>query len=468
MVEIISQHVDTLKQHYYMSSITDDIDFKKYLLVIDDLLSLKKEAQEKSHNYSSEAVVINFGIHKFNVLPNSITGFSCIIANSDVTIAFRKTKNIISNSPIIKVEFRAEFLARVGYLKCIKIINDFIKEHIILNYNIKISEIHLATDIQGYNFSHLDFFRVKTRARTAQTHEDVTEYAKASVFGGLTSFSGFTFGGGNYHLRVYNKTLEMTKKKQKAFAKPLLWDGKSNYDENKTVWRVEVQFRREKLKKLMNCDNSTFDDYFTVLNSIPALWDKSLTDYRVMDIDDGTCFDLLRGKRTFKNGNERLLTNNSIYAIFKRAENFTFWDEMKVWNGHLQSGVKSSFQVPKNGSLDYVSNSIKSLFSTMGKYYGSLSSETLIQAFRDCNQKNIEDNDISIIENSINKQLDWFERIEYFKSNGVLSMPDFRDLERSIYSTVARASDDIYNISFTPAIYERLDSRAIFKNMGVN
>ncbi|MDD3506637.1 MAG: hypothetical protein PHX65_08855 [Sulfurimonas sp.] len=466
MVEIISQHVDTLKQHYYVSKYIEDVEFKKYLSIVDDLTFLKKEAQTKNNDYSSESVTIDFGIHKFNVLPNSITGFSVVMSNSDITIALRKSKTIVSSSPLIKVEFRSEFLARRGYMQCIKIVNNFIKEHIISDYKVKISELHLATDIQGYQFSHLDFFRVKTRARTAQTHEDVTEYAKASVYGGLTTFSGFTFGGGNYHLRVYNKTLEITKKKQKAFAKPLLWEGKSNYDENKTVWRVEIQFRREKLKKLINYDNTTLDDYETTLNSIPALWDKALTDYRIMDIDDETCFDLLRGKRTFKNGNERLLTKNSIYAIFKRADTFSFWQDMKIWNGYYQSGVKTAFDVPKNGSLDYVSNSIKSLFSTMAKHYGSISSDTLIKAFVDSNNKSFKDKEISLIEDSINKQLDWFERIEFFKSNGVVSVPDYRDLEKSIYSTVSKATDNIYDVSFSPDIYERLDSRAIFNNKG--
>lgn len=467
MVEIISQHVDTLKQHYYISKYIEDENFKKYLSVIDDLTFLKKEAQTKNNDYANiDDVSINFGIHKFNVSPTSISGFSVVMSNSDITIALRKTKTIVSPSPLIKVEFRAEFLARKGYLQAIKIVNRFIKEHILSDYKIKISEIHLATDIQGYHFSHLDFFRVKTRARTAQTHEDVTEYAKASVYGGLTTFSGFIFGGGDYHLRVYNKTLEINKKKQKAFVVPLLWQGKKNYDENKTVWRIEIQFRREKLKKLINYDSNSLDDYETTLNSIPALWDKALNDYKVMDLDDSTCFDLLRGKRTFKNGNERLLTKSSIYNIFKRADTFTFWQDMKTWNGYSQSGVSSAFDFPKSGSLNYVSNSIKSLFSTMGKYYGSISSDTLIKAFVDSNQKNIREKNISLVEDTINKQLDWFERVDFCRLNGVVSIPDYRDLEKSIYSTVSKATDNIYDVSFSPDIYERLDSRAIFNNKG--
>lgn len=458
MVEIISQHVDTLKQHYYILSSIEDEDYNKFVKTVNDLTSLKKEAQNKKNDYANiEDININFGIHKFNVLPTAISGFSVVIANNDVSIALKKSKSKISNSPLIKVEFRAEFLARKGYKQAIKIINNFIHEHILTDYKIKISEIHLATDIQGYHFSHLDFFRVKTRARTAQTHEDVTDYAKASVYGGLTTFSGFTFGGGNYHLRVYNKTIEIQKKKQKAFAKTLLWDKKPNYNESKTVWRIEIQIRREKLKKLVNFDNNSLDDYETVLNSIPAIWSKALTDYKVMDLDEKTCFNLLRGKRTLKNGTERLLTKSAIYNIFKRSSTFRFWEDMKLWNGYAQTGVNTAFEFPKQGSLDYVSNSIKSLFSTMGKHYGSISSDTLIQAFRDSNLKNLEDKNIGLIEDSINKQLDWFEKIDFCRLNGVVSVPDYKDLENSIYSEVQKASQFIYDTGYSHNLLKRLD-----------
>ncbi|MDD2651734.1 MAG: hypothetical protein PHX44_01710 [Sulfurimonas sp.] len=466
MVKIISQHVDTLKEHYYISSDIDDADFKKYLGTVDDLIYLKKQSQERANEYNSDKVIVNFGVHKFEVLPTSISGFSVVLVNNDITIALRKTKNKINSSPLMKVEYRAEFLARYGYVKCISIVNNFVKIHLLSSYLLKIPEIHLACDIQGYNFTHLDFYRLRTRARLAQTHEDVSEFAKASVYGGITSFSGFTFGGGDYHLRVYNKSLEIDKKKEKSFVKSYLWQNCLDYDENKTVWRIEIQFRREKLKKLKNADSYNFDDYLTVLNNIPALFDKALTDFKLLDLDEKTVFNLLRGKRTLRDGTEKLLTKYAMQKIYQRANVLDFWEDMKVWNGYRMSGVSTSFKVPQKGSLDYVSNSIKSLFSTMSKYYGSISQDTLIQAFKDSNSKNYQDKEISLLEDCINKQLDWFEKIDYCRFNGVVSVPDYQDLERSIYTTVYKASDSVYDVLYSPELVEKLDSRALFHNKG--
>lgn len=460
MVEVISQHVDTLKFHYYTSHDLSDEGFTNYLKFVDKLLGLKKEAQTARNDYEdTKSINIDIGTHKFNVMSSSISGFSVVIANSDISVAFKKPKSIISASPIIKVEFRAEFLARKGYKEAIRIVNGFIANHVLEAYKIKISELHLASDIQGYNFTHLDFFRLKSRARIAQTHEEETDFSKATAYGSLTSFTGFTFGGGNYHLRVYNKTVEIKKKKEKGFAKVLLWDGKPNYDEEKTVWRIEIQIRREKLKTMIDSELHSLDEYDTILNNIPSLWAKALTDFRFVDLDDKTVFDLLRGKRTLKNGTDKFLTKHSVNKIFQRADTFDFWSGLKVWNSHLYKAVYTAFQVPKSGSIDYVSNSIKSLYSTMAKYYGSISKDTFTKAFRDSNKKNIEDKGYSIIEGSIVKCLDWFEKIEFCELHGMCNMPDYKLLENDIYNTLLDVSDSFYKIEISQDLEDRLLER---------
>lgn len=460
MVKTISQHIDTLKFHYYTCHELSDDGFHNYIKFVDKMLSLKKEAQTARNDYEdTKSINADIGIHKFNVMSSSISGFSVVILNSDISIAFKKPKSIISASPIIKVEFRAEFLARKGYKKAIEIVNGFISSHILESYKIKISEIHLASDIQGYNFSHLDFFRIKSRARIAQTHEEDVDFSKACAYGSLTSFTGFTFGGGNYHLRVYNKTVEIKKKKEKGFAKVLLWDGKPNYDENKTVWRIEIQIRREKLKSMIDSNLHSLDDYQTILNNIPSLWAKALTDFRFMDLDDMAVFDVLRGKRTLKNGTDKFLTKNAVNKIFQRAEIFKFWVDLKVWNSHMYKDIYTAFQMPKNGSIDYVSNSIKSLFSTMAKHYGSISKETFIKAFADSNRKNVDDKGFSILEGSIVKCLDWFEKIEFCEKHGIRNVPDYKVLEYDIYKTLLDVSDSFYRIELSKDLEYKLLER---------
>jgi len=440
-----------------------DESFHSYSRTVDRLLALKKEAQETKNNYGdTKSINAIFDEHKFNVMATSIMGFSILLRNNDCSIALRKTKSKINPSPVIKVEFRAEFLARHGYRKCADIINNFVSKHLLDDYKIKISEIHLATDIQGYNFTHLDFFKMKTRARKSQTHNEETDYAKASVYGGVTTFTGFTFGGGDYHLRIYNKTVEIARQKNKAFAKTLLWQHKANYNPDLTVWRIEIQIRRSKLKKLINSDNSTMDDYVNVLAGIPDLWSKALSDYTIKDISDNDSFNLLRGYRVLKNGNSKLLTKNAIYAIFKRADSLPFWEDLKIWNGHGHNPVNTAYKVPTAGSFDYVSNSIKSLYSTLAKHYGSTDTKTILKAFEEANIQNLEKKQISLLEDCFNKQLDWFERIDFMADNGVLSVPYYKDLERHIITTLIQSNNVIHDVNYSNDIKERVEARLAF------
>lgn len=462
-VNIISQHIDTLKTHYYISRSIDDLKFHTFNRAVEDLISLKKQAQSIRNDYGdTKSLNYDFGTYKFNILPTSVTGFSVVIANNDVSIALRKSKNKVMPSPVIKVEFRAEFLARKGYIKALEIVNKFISDFILADYKISISEIHLATDIQGYNFTHLDFFKIKTRSRNAQTHEDVTDSSKASAFGGITSFSGFSFGGGDYHLRVYNKTTEINKFKNKSFAKTLLWEHKLNYTPDATVWRIEVQIRRAKLKKLVNSDGSTLDDYSNLLNAIPDLWNRSMTDFRLKDISDNDVFNILRGKRTLKNGTEKIISRNAIYKIFNRAENVKFWDDMKLWNSYNSKQIHTAFNMPKSGSFDYVTNSIKSVFSTVAKHYGALDQETITRAFMESNRENFKNKNISLIEDCMNKQLDWFERTDFLVENGVLNTISYKHLEQNISDIVYDSVAPLYDTNFSSEFVNRLDTRRSF------
>jgi len=357
---------------------------------------------------------------------------------------------------------RAEFLARKGYKQAIKIVNDFISTYILDSYKIKISEIHLATDIQGYNFKPLDFYRVKTRARKRTSYEEQTDFAKASLYGGLTTFTGMTFGSGDYHLRIYNKTVEIMKQKNKAFARTLLWNNKTNYNPDKTVWRMEIQIRRAKLKKLVNHEKNTMDDYKNILNVIPDLWNKALTDYTFKDISRDLTAQMMDGVRVLKNGIEKPFTKNAIYQVFKRAENLYFWDDLKTWNGHEPQNIETAFKTPRSGAFEYVSNSIKSLYSTTAKHYGSVSADTLIQAFKEANEINLDKKQVSLLSDTFEKSLDWFERIEMTKQIGVVNVPDYKDLEANIFQTVFKADEHLKDSPYSTHLQERLEARLLF------
>jgi len=445
VVKVISQHVDTLKNHYYFGSELSDASFKRFLLVAESAISMKKEVQLRTNEHldSSEIYLEASGM-KFNIMPTSISGFSAVLFNRDVSIAIRRPKQKLFNSPVLKVEFRSEFLARVGYIKALELVNGFVSKALLDSYTIKVSEIHLATDIQGYNFTPLDYYRVKTRSRTSEMFEEETAHAKGSLYGTATSFSGFTFGGGNYRLRVYDKTLETKKYKDKEFAKFHYWENNPDYEPERNVWRIEMQYRREKLKTFQNSDYDILDGYINVLNSIPDIWNKALEDFTIKNVSDVDCFNILRRKRTLKNGTEKILSKNAIYQIFKRADVLPVWSKIKTWNTFQAKPLAKTFKVPYSSS-QYVYNSVKSVFSTMAKHYGTISSDALIMAFADANEDTLKKKQKSLLECAIEKQLDYFQKIDFLKSNGVVNLPPHKELEKNIYTIVSKASDSIYS-----------------------
>jgi hypothetical protein len=382
--------------------------------------------------------------------------------NSDFSLALKQPKNKLNGSPLIKAEFRAEFLARLGYIKCLNIVNGFIKDFILTDYKVNISEIHLATDIQGYDFKLADFMKMKTRMTKGETKDEESLDSSASMFGTVTTFTGFVFGKGDYMLRIYNKTKEIQKFKNKAFAKIHLWDGKPNYNPDKTVWRLEIQIRRAKLKKMVNSDGSTMDNYENCSNGIPDLWAKAMTDYEIKDVSREDVTNLLYGDRVFKNGNTRELTKHSISKIFSRAPSFLFWHQMKTWNHHKPKEVKTAPKIPKRGSQEYVNNSIKSFYSTLAKYKGSITSKTIIQAFKEANEDSIHRKEVSLLEDSFNKQLDWMDLIDEHVTAGVCNTPDYRELEHEILNTIVQSDTHIKNVYYSEDIISRIEARMHF------
>ncbi len=457
MIKVISQTVDTLKLHFYIKKTICEKTFQSYLALVDSLSKLKDEARNlKSNNQDERYVKHYFGEHYFQVMATSISGFSVVIKNRDVSIAFRKAKNTLSHTPVIKVEFRAEFLARMGYIACIKHVENLLKEHILNDYKIKVSEIHLATDVQGHEFSFLDFYRMKTRARSSEHFEDITELSQGSVYGQSRVFSGFWFGGGDYRFRLYNKSIEIAKVKNKAFAKTLLWEKSSDYDSTLNVWRMEIQIRRAKLKSLINSDKRQLDGFKVVLDAIPDLWNKAMNNFQILDIDRYKVLDILSGYRELKDGTQKILTKNAINNIFRKAEPLKFWDSLKLWNTYKGDEITPYQHLP-SGSLEYVSNSIKSVLSTMGKHYGRIDETTFVRAFRDCNRLNLENKGVGIVEDSMLKQFDYFERVDYFVDNGVCDVPSTKHLQDSIISSVAKHSSHLFTGVFTKNLSERIE-----------
>ena len=429
-VEIINQAVDTYKEHYYPSELLLQPECVDYNDFVYDLITLKKEAQEINSKNGDERYITHYiDNNKFHVMSTTQKGFAVTVKNNDVSISFKRFKKI-SKQPCIKIEYRAEYLARYGYVKCVNQVEKLLKTVLPSFYKVA-SELHLCTDVQGYDFSIMDFFRIKTRARKK---EIFTEADTSAYFDGM-KFTGFSIGSGDFMIRIYNKSHEIKKKPEKAFVKPSRWLWNPNFNEEQEVWRIEVQIRREKLKSLFN-GHKMMDDSINCLNSLPDVWTLFMDKYKHKNLSDDCVIEIMKGKKTYKNGKEKLLSKYAIRKRFKESPDSNIWSKInKFWE---TKGRNLTYQeeIKKPSSL-YVKNSIKSLVSTLTKHMGGVfDMNALNDIVSDMQEEHKQQHNITVFDSARIKAIESFNKVKvYYEQNyknGVVLADEFKLYEQNL------------------------------------
>lgn len=403
------QNIDTLKYHLYPSQLLSGDDIKGYNFLLDNLLSTKMQAQsQKNENKSFSQYQHSFGGAFFQIMPSTVRGFSVSIKNADVTIHLKKMVTIIDPNPFSKVEFRASFLQRNGYIKAVQKVNKFLRDFIVSHYTIKISEIHLQCDVQGYNFTILDFHRTKSRTRNNRYYDD--EVGCESFYYSGRSFQGFMKGGGDYLMRVYNKTKEIKKFPNKSFIEGL-WATNKDYDKTKEVFRIEFQIRREKLKNMV-IDGQVLDGFEIILNNLNNLWGRCLDDFSLRDLSDQDTTEIMLGFKTLKNGDQKILTFDAVRQRFLRSEVHPLWKVIETFNGHFKTDTIETFVKPFTTDFIYVHNAFKAFLSTSLSHYGNLRPRTIEDAMNKIKEYTETKHDSTVLEDVYSKRLDRFNRFE--------------------------------------------------------
>lgn len=420
----IAQIVDTLKLHFYHGNHTTQSDFNRYVAFVNELKELKKQAMEIHHsNNEMRFIKTQIGMDSFRVMAATIRSFQVTIQNHDLSISF-KTHNhkpqtqqqtqsteflSLTPNPVIKVEFRASFLARMGLTLAKEYLLHLIQKFVLPDYTIKVSEIHLATDIQGYPFNSVDFCRFSTPKRTIAAHDQENEVGTTYYYQGRR-FTGFSLGGGDEMLRIYNKSIEIKKKKDKAFIESLVWERNAAYDPTQEVWRIEVQYRREKLKTLSDSKSGLLDGFEVVLDSIPTLWQRALEQFNFKDLSDQHALEAMLGYQEV-DGVHRPIPAKTIAMRKLRSKTHPLWTALEGWNG-FEPNVITPYVAPKTGSFEYVSNAIKSLLSTTLKHVGYLDAEVMAEMFERANLETMEKKGLSLVENAVANTLDYLAEVE--------------------------------------------------------
>lgn len=435
------QNIDTLKYHLYPSLLLTGKDIESYNILIDKLLSGKFEAQtQKNENKSFKEYQHSFNGDFFQILPSTVRGFSVSIQNHDVTIHLKKLVISIDQSPFCKVEFRAHFLQRYGYISAVQKVNKFLKDHIISSYKIKISEIHLHCDVQGYDFTILDFHRTKTRTRNNRYYDD--EIGCDSFYYSGRSFQGFMKGGGDYLMRVYNKTKEIKKYPNKSFIEGL-WATNKDYDKTKPVFRIEFQIRREKLKNMV-IDGQVLDGFEIILNNINNLWGRCLEDFSLRDMSDKDTTEIMLGFKTLKNGDQKILEVEAVRQRFKRSDVHPLWKVIETFNGHYQTDKIDTFVKPFTKDFIYVHNAFKAFLSTSLSHFGDLLPSTIEEAILKVSEYTLKKHEKTVLEDVYSKRLDRFNKLEIYNPDDEKLYNDKHKFVNRVFDTIERSYYDIH------------------------
>jgi len=446
-IRIINQMVDTLKLHYYPSQDLTDKELGNYNLFISDLKDLKQQAMNiVSDIQQDRKVKTNIDNIGFDVMARAVKSFSVLLQNNDITIALKNVTEK-SNNPVIKIEFRSEYLTRNGYVRCINRVNKII-ESFLPKYKIKVSEIHLATDIQGYNFTPMDRQRFKFRNRTLQEFNEVDNTA----FSSGTKQTGFSFGKDSFMLRVYDKTHQIHYKKDAGYVKVLRWETNSLYNEDQKVWRIEFQFRRDYLKTLVT-DTGVLDGFENVLNAIPEIWKHAIDRFVHHGLTDDQCVDVYRGYTLDKNGIKKELTKDAHRKRLQRAGASNLWKGISLFNNTASNHEITHFKESKKPEVEYVVNCFKGLVSTYVKLNrGNFNSLDLSEILVTANEQELNKKGFSILDNAKLKSVDYVQNMRtQYEQNGIITdgFDQYNyDLKKNLLETLRSIDDKEYQAKF--------------------
>jgi len=456
----LSHHVDTFKESLYLSS-SDLSAVEKYNLFFSSLIDMKEAAQEiKAHDNDLRYVPFSIDGRHFRVMAVSVTGYSVVLRNSDVSIAFRKHNGALDNNPQIKIEYRSEYLVRVGVHRAVNHLKKFIIDNIYDSFVSKCQELHYAADVSGVDFGLLDYFSFKTRARSAELYEvNETLSDTSPLYFSSRRFTGFLLGGGNFRLRLYDKSHHIKTHIDSAFIENI-WRLHPSYKEGSKVWRFEFQIRREKLKTLHHNGSLEYTD--VILTELQHLWSFFLEKFSYRDLTRDQSLSILEGKRQLKNGTFKPLTREAERKILSRANVHPLWEFLNFYPNNdyssieetrlhfLPDGVEDYTEaVPlKIGTLQpltasnplYVKNSLFALLSTCVKHYGYVSAELLnkivLEADRECEEKN----GYGLVDRAVLKHVKGFYNVEKHRHVGSFVKPETEILGGYLAAYVASST----------------------------
>ena len=441
---IVHQGIDFFVVDYFIKDVED---YQEKFIPILERLEILKEKAKKIEQFGTKFIKDNLGLKfgDFFISSKGTGRFAFYIENQDYRIFISKSK-INSEIPQVRVEIPAKTIFAIGIHKALILLQRFINKILGVAYIRKVSRLDLATDIWGIQYTSLDLYRFQTLM--SQTSY-INEYSIASYMR-FNRFTGIQFGRGAKVFRIYDKTHKISISPGEAYIKEK-WKI-NDYDENKNypVFRHEIQYRREELKKYI--PNHIKDEVDFILKNIPAFWGRALKFVEFVNLND---------KEVLKIANNPLIKSNTKKMIFYRAKKdekrFHFWKMLFKWDNLLSKPINKIKKI-KDYAFENVKKQFKAFISSFYKVYGSDTSkfsDVVDEIERDLYQKE----NITIHEYGLSKLgTSFLQNIDALLDNGEI-------VPLRIYDSVVNSYDDFLHSIST---INNSDYKKIFKKVVAN
>ena len=346
--KILYQGVDTLVTSHKCL----DLDFYKgafrHLLIVLEKLKLSAQ-QVQGYDKKSRFVIHEFPVFgRMKVYAQGGGRYSYHLSNDDVFVEVSEAE-FDNDTPNIRVRYSNQFLFFFGEKEAYNRVLDFVSGFLGQTKNI-ISEIHLCTDVSGVVYEQDDKLRFQTRLNSS-------EFEDMRLFTAFNRVNGIYFGKGSFLFRIYNKLKDLQNHPDHYFFK-FAWfrNGYSDSDTDiisSSVFRHEIQYRREYLKKYLD---DVDDEPLYFFDNLEKLWFHVLEKIEFVSLTDD---ELYRVKTSFNVDTVRQIR----YRAKKDTERFHFWPFLRVWRDDVCLGSLDMYPKFKEVRLSTLKKKIKEVVS---------------------------------------------------------------------------------------------------------
>ena len=356
--KVVHQGIDFLTIDYYFQDLlTYNLKFDVFL----NKLDLLKEQAKNKDGFGAKFVKNELvgGLGYWFISSRGNGRFKYYFENNDFRV-FVSTAKINTDIAQVRVEIPAKTIFRIGVKNAILLFETFLKKIYCDKYIRKVNRIDLATDVWGVLYDLDDIYKFQTRMGQVNFF-DVDNKNFNGCYMRFNFIQGIQFGKGAKLFRIYDKTKKINISPNEAYIKEK-WKF-NGYDETKgyPVFRHEIQYRRDELKKFIPYICKDEVDY--ILNHLGNLWAKALTYVEYVPLNDK---ELKRVKVPLIKADTK---RKILYRAKKDVNRFNLWNEIRYWDNKEFQPV-DIFRRVKYFSLDYLKKQFKGFISAYYKVFG--------------------------------------------------------------------------------------------------